>query len=163
MLLFLLLGLTLGAPQLAGGMPPASTSTPALAPRTSPTGGPPQDQPHLTLSIEPAVAAENTLVTLRIAYTGVGLYDTTVIISPTSALVFDPPRTMPCRYNQDATACTQMTLRARELGIATLRASAYGEIHDPNCGCWVFSGVSDDGPAQVTIVEPRAWLPILRR
>lgn len=119
--------------------------------------------PHLTLSIEPAVAPLNTLVTLQIAYHGVGLYDTTVRISPENALVFDPARSMPCRYNEDASACTRLTLRARAPGVVTISASAYGEIYDLECQCWRFTRVGDDGPVQVTITGTQVFIPLLQR
>lgn len=120
-------------------------------------------EPHLTLSVAPAVVPVDGLVTLQIAYHGIGLYHTTVTISPESALVFDPPRAMPCRFDQDASRCTTLTLRAWTPGLVTIRASASGEIYDSQCQCWRFSVVSDDGPAQVSIGGSRLFVPLVQR
>lgn len=121
--------------------------------------------PHLTLSVTPPLVFVGGIVTLNIAYVGVGLYQTTVMISPESALRFDPPRTMPCYYYEQPGQCKTMTLRALEPAQVTIRASAYGEVFDPVCRCWAFSGVYDDGPAKVQIVIPsvRRFLPVAGR
>lgn len=126
-------------------------------------GDDPAAEPHLTLSVTPAVVPVDGLVTLQIAYHGIGLYHTTVTISPESALVFDPPRPMPCRYDQDSSRCTIFTLRAQTPGIVTIRASASGEIFDPQCQCWRFTSVRDDGPALVTIGGERLFIPLIQR
>lgn len=120
-------------------------------------------EPHLTLTVDPPLARVGQLVTLHIAYSGVGLYGTTITISPDSALAFDPPRTQPCRYDQDGTQCTAITLRALALGPATIHAAAYGEIFDQGCQCWRFTTVNDDGPALLTVTQARSFLALVQR
>lgn len=121
--------------------------------------------PHLTLSATPPLVFVGGIVTLNIEYVGVGLYQTTVTISPEPALRFDPPRAMPCYYYEQPNQCKTLTLRAMEPAQVTIRASAYGEVYDPTCSCWRFSGVSDDGPATVRIATPsvRRFLPVAGR
>jgi hypothetical protein len=135
--------------------PPAPTTAP-IAPAVT---------PHLTLSVDKPSASFGALITLHITYTNIGLQWTTVTSSPADLVAFDPPRSMPCKYDQDATQCQEMTLRAIGTGIATIHASAYGEIYDDACKCWRFSGASDDGPAIVTIGPPavRVFVPLAQR
>jgi hypothetical protein len=117
---------------------------------------------HLELDIAPASAPVGSLVTLHINYYGIGLYETSITATPNDAISFDPPRSMPCRYNQDPTNCTELTFRARAPGVVTIHASAYGEIYDTDCGCWRFSGAGDDAPAVLTVTGSRFFLPFVK-
>lgn len=130
---------------------------------TRPPGSTATSDPHLALSVTPVLVPVDGLVTLQIAYHGVGLPQTTITISPPAALEFDPPRAMPCRYDQDASRCTTFTLRARTPGSVTIRASASGEIFDQQCQCWRFTVVGDNGPAQVTIGGGQLFIPLIER
>jgi len=118
--------------------------------------------PHLALDIAPVSAPVGSLVTLHIIYYGIGLYETSITVTPTDAISFDPPRSMPCRYNQDPANCTQLTFRARAPGVVTIHASAYGEIYDTDCSCWRFTGAGDDAPAVLTITGSRVFLPFVK-
>lgn len=140
-----------------------------LAPGTSAVGRPVQvgpattPPPSLHLSVDRGGVAAGELLTLTVAYTNLGLQHTTLTISPTGVLAFDPPVAMPCIYDQHPTQCTSFTLRAAQAGAATIRASATGEIFDEGCKCWVFSGAADDGPAIVVVEGKRRFLPLVLR
>ena len=118
---------------------------------------------HLTLDITPASAPMDSVVTLHIIYYGIGLYETNITVTPNDAISFDPPRSLPCRYNQDPTNCTELTFRARTPGVVTIHASAYGEIYDTDCSCWRFTGIGDDAPAVFTITGSRFFLSLVHR
>jgi endo-1,4-beta-xylanase len=118
---------------------------------------------YLTLDTTPTSAPVNSVVTLHVIYFGIGLYETSITVTPNEAISFDPPRSMPCRYNQDPTNCTQLTFRTRTPGLVTIHASAYGEIYDSDCSCWRFTGAGDDAPAVLTITGSRILLPLVHR
>lgn len=136
---------------------PVYTPTPTPAPTSPP--------PYLELSVRPPIETAGALVTLHIAYHNIGLPYTYISISPTGLITFEPPLTMPCRYDQHPNGCTAITLQALAPGVATFRAGATGEVYYEGCRCWVWSGAGDNGPASVIIADAiwRIWLPLLQR
>lgn len=139
---------------------PAAPRLPAAESATPPSTTPP---PSLHLSVDRGGLAVGELLTLTVTYTNLGLQHTTITISPTGVLAFDPPVTMPCKYDQHPSQCTSFTLRAAQAGAATIRASATGEIYDDACSCWRFSGAADDRPAIVVVGGFRRYLPLVVR
>ncbi len=121
------------------------------------------ETPHLELVVEPASVPVGERVTLQIGYVGVGLVHTTITISPTGSLVFDPPLEMPCRYDEHPNGCTSITLRARQVGTVTINATASGEIYNPGCTCFHFTLVTSSNPAQFSIRPATLFFPFLRQ
>ena len=137
--------------------PIVTTPTPTPVSTSSPS--------YLELSVEPPIVTTSALVTLHIAYHNIGLPYTYISISPTGLFTFEPPLTMPCKYDQHPNGCTAITLQTHAPGVATFRASATGEVYDESCRCWVWSGAGDNRPASVSIADAiwRMWLPLLHR
>ncbi|NTV64508.1 MAG: hypothetical protein HGA65_13355 [Oscillochloris sp.] len=118
-------------------------------------------KPHLELSVTPVTARVGDQITLHVAYVNLGLPYTTVIWDPPGVAAFDPPRTMPCKYSEDTSGCTVITLRAQAPGRLTIHAGATGEIWDDTCACWYMSGGSDSEPATVFVGEEQLFLPLV--
>lgn len=133
--------------------PPSNAHPRQRAPLTEP--------PHLALSAAPAAVAVGDLVTVRITYINLGMPYTSLTWDPPALAAFDPPRTMPCKYHEDASGCREITLRAVAPGTLSIHAGASGEIFDDACSCWRWSSASDNGPAVVTIQGARIFLPAL--
>lgn len=133
----------------AGVTPQTTPTVSATATTTTPT-------PHLELAVESPTTPVGSLITLHITYVNLGLPYTTITVDPPTLAQFDPPLPQPCKYDQDPTGCTVITFRALAPGTVTFRASATGEIFDPGCSCYRFSGGSDNGPATVMITPMTA-------
>lgn len=122
---------------------------------------PPQAQgPYLQLSVTPAAVRPGELFTLTIAYHDIGLVYTTITTNPPNMVVFDPPLSMPCKYDSHPNGCTSITMRAVAKGAVSIDASATGEIFDSSCQCFRMSGASDNGPASV-VIKDSSWLMYL--
>ncbi len=119
--------------------------------------------PHLELSIAPAAVAVGAIMTLHVTYVNLGLPYTTVKVDPPTLVQFEPPLTMPCKYDQHPTHCTDITLRAIAPGDVTFEASATGEIYDDQCSCWRWSGGSSIAPARAIISGTILYLPVVQR
>lgn len=152
----------LGQPARVG---PATTPTSTATSTPTATATPPatSTQPSLHLTVDQGGVAVGDLLTLTVAYTNLGLLYTTIAISPTDVLDFEPPVAMPCKYDQNPTQCTSFTLRAKQAGVATIRAIATGEIYDAACMCWRFSSAADDGPAIGVVGGSRRYPPLAQR
>ncbi|NTU82146.1 MAG: hypothetical protein HGA45_22675 [Chloroflexales bacterium] len=122
---------------------------------------PTAEAPHLELTVEPAIVAVGERVTVRITYVNLGLPYTTLTWDPPALAAFDPPRTMPCKYGEDASGCREITLRVQAPGTLSIHASATGEIFDDTCACWRWSGGSDYGPAIIAVQGSRLFLPVV--
>jgi hypothetical protein len=120
---------------------------------------------YLQLSVDAAVVSATRLTTLHISYHNIGLPYTTITLSPSALITFDPPLAMPCKYDQHPNGCTAITLRALVSGVVTITASATGEVYDEDCMCWYWGGGSAIGPAQVVIGDSpwHMMLPMIRR
>jgi hypothetical protein len=120
---------------------------------------------YLQLSIDPPIATTNSVVTLHIAYHNIGFVYTDIAISSTGLITFEPPLTMPCKYDQPPYGCTAITLRTLAPGVATFRAVADGEVYDESCHCWYWSFAADNGPVSVIIADViwRMLLPVVQR
>jgi len=145
----------------------AFTSTSADYPRLAPSVSPDCTNPeaHLELSMQPTTALPGSLVTLNIKYVRIGLPYTGISIDPPGLVVFEPPLSMPCKYNEHPTHCTAITLRTQAAGVVTFHAGATGEIYDETCHCFCMGGAQDDGPATLVIANSisRLYLPSVYR
>jgi len=120
---------------------------------------------YLGLSVEPPIVVTETLVTLHITYHNIGLPYTTIQVNPPNLAAFEPPLSMPCKYDQHPNGCTMITLRTQAIGVVQFTASATGEVYDETCRCWYWSGASDNGPASLIIAETlwQMFLPSVQR
>lgn len=120
---------------------------------------------YLQLSVDPAVVTATSLTTLHISYHNIGLPYTTITLSPSALITFDPLLAMPCKYDQHPNGCTAITLRALVSGVVTITASATGEVYDEDCMCWYWGGGSSIDPAQIVIGDSpwHTMLPMIRR
>jgi len=116
---------------------------------------------HLELSTAPSVVTPGTLVNLNITYKGIGLPYTGITITPAELVEYDPPLSMPCKYDQHINGCTSIGLRALFTGVVQFTAGATGEIFDEGCHCFCWGAAKDYGPATLTIVNSiwKAYLP----
>lgn len=114
------------------------------------------------LGVTPTNAPVGSVVTLHITYNGIGEVNTTITAMPSDVLSFDPPRSMPCKFDQDLTGCTEITFRAVVPGKVTIHTSTNGEIHDSDCNCWLFVTISEDVPAVVTVTGNSILFPMVR-
>jgi hypothetical protein len=115
-------------------------------------------EPYLELSVDPPLALPGTLVTLTIVYHNLGLPHTMINFNPDGLVAFDPPLLEQCEYG-----CGEYTLRALQSGVVEIHAGATGEIYDESCGCWRWSGATDNGPARLVITETlwQLYLPYI--
>ena len=120
---------------------------------------------YLELSMEPRIALKGTLVTLKIVYHHIGLPYTYIVINPSENVAFDPPLSLPCKYNEHPNGCTEITFRTLSNGLVQFTAGATGEVYDETCGCFVWGGATDNGPATLAIVDTiwQAFLPSIHR
>jgi endo-1,4-beta-xylanase len=120
---------------------------------------------YLELYVEPRIALKGTLVTLNIVYHHIGLPYTMISITPSEMVAFDPPLTMPCKYDQHPNGCTAITFRTLSTGAVQFHAGATGEVYDESCGCFIWGGAVDNGPANLVIVDAiwQAFLPSIQR
>ena len=123
------------------------------------------DNAYLELSVEPHIALKGTLVTLKIVYHNIGLPYTSIGINPSENVAFDPPLSMPCKYNEHPNGCTEITFRTLSNGIVQFNAGATGEVYDETCGCFMWGGAQDNGPATLAIVDTiwQVFLPSIHR
>ncbi len=122
-------------------------------------------QAYLELSIEPSYALSNSLVTLNIAYHRIGMPYTGILIDRPDLVSYDPPLSMPCKYNEHINHCTAITLRTQATGVVHFTAGAYGEIFGEDCQCFCWAPVQDNGPATLVIANTIAhsYLPSVHR
>ena len=115
--------------------------------------------------MEPSLVLTGTLVTLHIAYHNIGLPYTNIQINPPGLVAFEPPLSMPCKYDQHPNGCAEITLRTLATGVVQFSANATGEVYDETCRCWYWSGASDNGPATLIIAESvwKMFLPSIHR
>jgi hypothetical protein len=62
-------------------------------------------------------------------------------------VTFDPPLSIPCKYDQHANQYIAFTIRARSTGMLQFTASAAGEVIGEDCHCWCYTSGQDNGPA----------------
>ena len=120
---------------------------------------------YLQLSVEPSIVTSGALITLDIAYHNIGVPYTSIQITPSSVVTFEPPLSMPCKYDQHPNGCTAITFRTLTTGVVTLTASATGEVYDETCHCWYWSIAYDNAPA-IAVIANRIWpvfLPVIQR
>jgi hypothetical protein len=120
---------------------------------------------YVELSVEPSMVHAGELVTLHIAYHNLGFPYTLILIDPAGLVAYEPPLTMPCKYDQHPNGCTAIPFRALSAGVVTFTAAASGEVYDEACKCWKWTGVTDNGPATVIIAD-RLWqifIPLLQQ
>ncbi len=108
---------------------------------------------YLELSVEPAYALPDSIVTLHIAYHRLGFPYTFVNIDQPDLVTFDPPMSMPCKYDEDVTGCKAITFRTQSAGVVHFSASAEGEVFGEDCQCWCFTFVQDNAPATLVITD----------
>ncbi len=120
---------------------------------------------YLELSVEPPIVLTDTLITLSITYHNIGFPYTTIQVNPPNLAAFEPPMSMPCKYDQHPNGCTAISLRTQAIGVVQFTASATGEVYDETCHCWYWSGASDNGPARLIIAETlwQTFLPSVHR
>jgi len=108
---------------------------------------------YLELSVEPFLVNPGTLVTLHITYHNIGLVYTGITANPPDLVAFEPPLTMPCKYNEHPDGCRTITFRTLATGIVKFKAGATGEVWDEDCKCWYWGGAADNGPARLVITD----------
>jgi hypothetical protein len=120
---------------------------------------------YLELSVVPPIVTSGFVITLDIAYHNIGFPYTYIQINPSNVVTFEPPLSMPCKYDQHPNNCSAITFRTLTTGVVTFDAGATGEVYDEICHCWYWSGASDNGPA-IAIVADTIWpvfLPVIQR
>ena len=120
---------------------------------------------YLELSLDSAIVTAGTPITLYIEYHNIGVPHTTINVTPTGLVAFEPPLSMPCKYDQHPNGCTAIGFRALASGVVTFTARATGEVYDEACYCWYWSIADTIEPARLIIADTiwRAWLPLVER
>jgi endo-1,4-beta-xylanase len=120
---------------------------------------------YLELSVVPQIALSGTLVTLNITYHHIGMPYTAITSSPPGLVTFDPPLSMPCKYDQHPTGCQAIPFRTQSSGVVQFTAGASGEVYDEGCGCFRWGTALDNGPATLIIVDTlwQMFLPSIQR
>ena len=120
---------------------------------------------YLELSVVPRIALTGTLVTLNITYHHIGFPYTGITTNPPGLVTFDPPLSMPCKYNQHPTGCQAIPFRTQSSGVVQFTAGASGEVYDEGCGCFRWGTALDNGPATLIIVDTlwQVFLPSIQR
>jgi hypothetical protein len=120
---------------------------------------------YLELSVEPSMVNAGELVTLHIAYHNLGFPYTLILIDLPGLVAYEPPLSMPCKYDQHPNGCTAIPFRALTAGVVTFTAAASGEVYDEACQCRIWTGVTDNGPATVIIADKlwQVFIPLLQR
>ncbi|ABX05353.1 hypothetical protein Haur_2715 [Herpetosiphon aurantiacus DSM 785] len=95
------------------------------------------------------------LFTITIQYVNIGLPYTTITMSPNNLAQFDPPMTMPCKYNEHPTGCQSITLRATTGGMLEIFASATGEVPIAGGG-WAWGSAQARNPIWIDVIDPNA-------
>ncbi|XSG73301.1 hypothetical protein ACP8Y2_14035 [Herpetosiphon llansteffanensis] len=139
---------------------PLNRETEAHAPNVSPTRTtvptpnyhPCYVHPALVLS-GPSQVVVGQLFTLSIAYENIGMQHTTIRLSDDYLARFDPPLTMPCKYDQHPTRCQSITLRATSVGVLVIEAQARGESFNNG---WFWSTAGAKTPLTINIIDPNA-------
>ena len=122
----------------------------------------PDDNAYLELSVDPGQSRAGSLITLHISYHNIGLPYTTINVNPSNLVDFDPPITMPCKYDQHPNGCQAIIFRTLSPGKVEFTASATGELWSEECQCWYWGGASDNGPAVAVITAAwRFFLPFV--
>lgn len=143
---------------------PFQKSTPAYAADVSPIVQPATAPlASLELSVSPTTVRVGEPVTLNIAYHNIGLVYTQILMDPPGVVTFDPPLSMPCKYDSHPNGCKSITMRATAPGTVTITASATGEIYDPACTCFYFSGASSTAPVRILVYDRSIFLPFTQR
>lgn len=119
---------------------------------------------YLELSLDSAETPLGTMITLNITYHNIGLPYTNIKVEPADILAFEPPLSMPCKYDQHPNGCTAITFMTLATGEVTFTASATGELFGEECQCWYWGGASDNGAVSATIVDPamRLFMPFVQ-
>ncbi len=126
--------------------------TPTRTPRPTPDYDPCYVHPALVLS-GPSQVAVGQQFTLSIAYENIGMQHTTIRLNNDYLARFDPPLTMPCKYDQHPTRCESVTLRATSVGVLVIEADARGESFNNG---WFWSGAAAKLPLTINIIDPNA-------
>ena len=116
----------------------------------------PDNTAYLELSVNPMKSPAGSLITLHISYHNLGMPHTTINVKPSNLVEFEPPISMPCKFDQHLNGCRAITFRTLEPGEVEFTAFANGEVWDEDCQCWYWGTASDTGPAIAAITDP--WL-----
>jgi hypothetical protein len=146
---------------LAGGMSVQSvkpSNAPATPPRLIDTLSASEANWHLTIGTDAPFVFVGDLVALHIRYVNIAIPLTTVTVSPTDRLAFEPAIQMPCA------GCRELTLRALAPGAVRIDARTYGEVYYPPCGCPHFILIAADKPVDVIVKIPasRLFIPAIQ-
>ena len=119
---------------------------------------------YLELSLDSPIVTAGTPITLYIDYHNIGVPHTTIHVTPTGLVAFEPPLSMPCKYDQHSNGCTAIGFRALASGVVTFTAGATGEVYDENCHCWYWGIANTIEPARLIIAGTiwRAFLPLVK-
>ncbi|MCA0351574.1 MAG: hypothetical protein LCH85_06225 [Chloroflexi bacterium] len=102
--------------------------------------------------------------TLTIQYINIGMPYTRVTNGSGGIGQFDPPLTMPCKFNQHPTQCRTIRLRAIAAGSLHLSASATGEVPIAGGGWAWGSAISNPISIQVRdVLAYRIFIPLARK
>ncbi|HEY1014082.1 MAG TPA: DPP IV N-terminal domain-containing protein [Herpetosiphonaceae bacterium] len=121
----------------------------------------------VTLSLSEATVRPGESLTLSASYVNLGLVNTYLTVTPSSAVRFTPDVPSPCRYDVHPDSCKTFPLQALITGTVTFQARANGETFDDDCQCFRFVNVNSP-PVTLTISgppnfppPPRAYLPMM--
>ncbi len=143
----------------------AATPCPGT-PTSTPTSGSPTPTPlvkELILSA-PAIVNVGDVFSLTIQYVNIGVPYTGITLSPTGTVQFDPPLTMPCKYNQHPTQCRTIGLRAVAPGTIEIDAGATGEVPVAGGG-WAWGSAHARNPINVhvrNVLAHKLFIPVVK-
>ncbi|MFD3165731.1 hypothetical protein [Herpetosiphon sp. NSE202] len=162
-------GTPTGTPDLEATPCPTNLALNASPCIGTPTNTPVSGSPTVTPIVSELILSAPNLVnvgdafSLTIQYVNIGAPYTGITLSPTGTVQFDPPLTMPCKYNQHPTQCYKIGLRAVAPGTIEINAGATGEVFVPGVG-WYWGSAQARNPitVRVLVLDHKAFIPMVK-
>ncbi|KPL88916.1 hypothetical protein [Herpetosiphon geysericola] len=135
----------------------------------TPTNTPASGSPTVTPIVKELILSAPNLVnvgdafSLTIQYVNIGVPYTGITLSPTGTVQFDPPLTMPCKFNEHPTHCRKIGLRAIAPGTIEIDAGATGEVPIAGGG-WAWGSAQARNPitVRVLVLDHKTFIPIVK-